>query len=587
MRNLIVITALVLLPVVILSSLYYYNSINYIREQEIKTDIKYLSLAGQSIDTVLNDITYVISLLEFDSFMNEAIEGLIEDSGNISPTKYIYLNSVWGNTSRALMSKPYISSAYFYIDRNPQFVFTTQGISKTEDLTDKSWLDSYVGKPDDIFYWSELRKFSDTGHEDKNIISIFRKVPILSNIGEAKGVVVVNINQNYFDSLLSNIPDIENKKLYILDDRSNIIYQNSNDPYEMYVDVNQLSSFQEKEKTEIKKVGNNNFLISITQSGYYGWKYISVIPMDTLMDKLAYVKRISFQVMLVSLLISILLSFIYAYENYRPVKTLIEVISQHEQGKDISNINFKRNNEYKYIIYNVINNFIEKNEIKKKLTEEKLLQKETQLYALQSQINPHLLYNVLDTINWEAINLLGVDNNISKTIINLADNLRYITNQSNNLVSFAEDLKHLRNFSFIYETLYSGRIKFQFQINYEVMNYYTLKLLIQPLAENAVLHGLADLDKKGIVKIVIKKVNDTIRIKVVDNGCGIERDKLNQIRKNISSFDTPDSKSLGLKNVNHRINLHYGEDYGLKILSKQNWGTAVYMTIPAQLINNR
>ncbi|NLY18993.1 MAG: hypothetical protein GX045_08615 [Clostridiaceae bacterium] len=119
------------------------------------------------------------------------------------------------------------------------------------------------------------------------------------------------------------------------------------------------------------------------------------------------------------------------------------------------------------------------------------------------------------------------------------------------------------------------------------MNYYTMKLLIQPLAENAVLHGLADLDNIGIVKIVIKKVNDTIRIKVVDNGCGIERDKLNQIRKNISSFDTPDSKSLGLKNVNHRINLHYGEDYGLKILSKQNWGTAVYMTIPAQLINNR
>lgn len=83
------------------------------------------------------------------------------------------------------------------------------------------------------------------------------------------------------------------------------------------------------------------------------------------MSNLTFVKRISFQVILVSLLISIFLSFIYAFENYRPVKTLIEVIYQHEQVKDISNINFRRNNEYKYIIYNVINNFIEKNEIKK------------------------------------------------------------------------------------------------------------------------------------------------------------------------------------------------------------------------------
>ena len=93
-QNLIIITFLVLLPVVILSSLYYYNSINYIREQEIQNDTKFLSLAGQSFDTVLNDITYAVSLLEFDIFFNEALEGLIEDSGNISPTKYIYLNSV-------------------------------------------------------------------------------------------------------------------------------------------------------------------------------------------------------------------------------------------------------------------------------------------------------------------------------------------------------------------------------------------------------------------------------------------------------------------------------------------------------------
>jgi len=583
-QNLIIITVLVLLPVAILSTLYYYNSFNYVREQEIQTDTKYLSLAGQSIDTVLNDITYVVSLLEFDSFMNEALEGLIEESGNISPTKYIYLNSVWDNTSRALMAKPYISSAYFYVDNNPQFVFTTQGIRRTADLDDTSWLTSYKSKADDIFYWTEQRNLTGSNTAgDKDIISIFRQVPIFHNTSETKGVVVVNINSNYFNSLISKIPNIESKKIYILDDKSNIIYQNNADPYEMYLDSSLL---QEKEFSEVKKIGNDSYLVAATQSAYYGWRYISVIPMSALLSKLTFIKKISIQVILISLLISIFLSVIYALENYKPVKTLTDVISQYEQGKDISKINFKRNNEYRYIIYNVINNFIEKNDIKKRLTEEKLLQKETQLYALQSQINPHLLYNILDTINWEAINLLGIDNNISKTIINLADNLRYITNHSNNMVSFAEDLKHLKNFSFIYENLYSGRIKFLFQINYEVMNHYTLKLLIQPLAENAVLHGLADLDKKGIVKIVVKKVFDTIKIKVVDNGRGIEKEKLRDIQRNILSLDTSDSNNLGLKNVHHRINLHYGDSYGLKILSKKNWGTAVYITIPAQLIIN-
>ena len=584
-QNLIIITFLVLLPVVILSSLYYYNSINYIREQEIQNDTKFLSLAGQSFDTVLNDITYAVSLLEFDIFFNEALEGLIEDSGNISPTKYIYLNSVWENTSRALMAKPYISSAYFYVNNNPQFVFTTQGIRKIEDLDDTSWLDSYVSKTDNVFYWTEIRKlFNNNQDSNKEIISIFRKVPVFHTIGETKGVVVVNINQNYFDLLISNIPNIENKKLYILDDKSNMIYRNSTDPYELYIDETQLGLLQGKESAEVKKIGEESFLVSTTQSGYYGWRYISVIPMSTLMSKLTFIRKASVQVLFISLLIGIFLSVIYTLENYRSVKTLTDVISQYEQGKDISQINFKRNNEYKYIIYNVINNFIEKNEIEKVLTEEKLLQKETQLYALQSQINPHLLYNILDTINWEAINLLGIDNNISKIILNLADNLRYITNHSNNMVSFAEDLKHLKSYSFIYESLYSGRIKFLFQISYEVLNFKTLKLLIQPLVENAVVHGLADLDKKGVVKISVKKVIDVIRIKVVDNGCGISRNKLNDIRKHISRIDASDPSSLGLKNVHHRIKLHYGDNYGLNIRSKRNWGTAVYLTIPTQSV---
>lgn len=581
-QNLTLITLLVLLPVVILSILYYYNARNFVREQEIQNDIKYLSLAGQSFDTILNDITYVVSLLEFDNFLNDALEGLVEDNGNISPTKYIYLNSVWENTARALMAKPYISSAYFYVNKNPQFVFTTEGIRKINSLNDTSWLDSYNSKTDDVNYWTELRKLHPNNHNSMDeVISLFRKVPIFHTPGETKGVVVVNIDQKYFDLLVSNIPNITNKKLFILDDKSNIIYRNCNDPYELYLDGYELGILREKESSEVKKIGNENYLVSTTQSSYYDWIYISVIPMSALLSKLTFIKEISFYVLIMSLLISIFLSVIYTLENYKPVKTLIDVISQYSQGKDISKIRFRKNNEYKYIIYNVINNFIEKSKIEKKLAEEKLLQKETQLYALQSQINPHFLYNILETINWEAIDQLGKDNNISVTILYLADNLRYITNQYDNLVSFHEDLNHLKGYTFIYQKLYTGRVNFTFQIDEKVLNLCTLKLLIQPLVENAVIHGLVNVNKKGQIKIAAKELNGLVHLKVVDNGCGIHKDKLGKINLDISNMNTTSSYNLGLRSVHHRIKLHFGDKYGIKIRSKENWGTAIYIAIPA------
>ena len=189
LKNFSWIMCLILIPVILLNIYYALYWTNYIRQQEFEKDTKFLSITGQVIDTVLNDVIQVISLVEFDQLLNDAVGGLINEDGNISPSKFMYLDTVWGNISRSLMAKPYIRSTYLYLE-DQKFVFTTEGIRNLQDMTDTSWLDSYQKQSKDIYYWTEVRTVS-TPEVDSNkfeTMTLFRRVPFLQGIGQGKGI---------------------------------------------------------------------------------------------------------------------------------------------------------------------------------------------------------------------------------------------------------------------------------------------------------------------------------------------------------------------------------------------------------------
>lgn len=582
-KNLILMVLLILMPVILLNAYNFVYWSRYIKSDEIEKDTKFLSLAGQAFDTVLNDITQVVSLLEFDQLLISAMDGLVESDGQLSPSKFMYMNSVWDNTSRTLMAKPYIRSAYFYIEKAGNFVFTTEGIQNMQNIRDKSWLQSYHTQAKDIVYWTEVRKVelpSDQGSgSSMEVVSLFRKFPFLQGQEQSSGVVVINLESKYFDSLVSNIPGIQYKKVYILDDKYSAIYKNSPNPFDTYIDRDSLPELKESSNM-IKKVNSEDYLISAVQSKSFDWIYISIIPTKSLLKKLDSMTGINTVICILSLIISIVLSIFYTFKNYRPVKTMVNIISQYNNGKDISSYASGKEDEYGYIIYNMIKAFIDKNEIQKKLTEEKLLQNETRLYALQSQINPHFLYNTLETLNWEAINLLGRDNSISKILLHLAANLRYVTNYSNHLVTVEEDISHLTSYVYIHELINQGRLKILFDIDPRTTSCKTLRLLVQPIVENALIHGLSNIEEGGKVKITVKPHNDTLCIKVVDNGSGISKPVLNNLRQRFDNSSVLESKSLGLNNINQRIRIKFGTQYGVHIRSKRNLGTAVYISLP-------
>ena len=219
-----------------------------------------------------------------------------------------------------------------------------------------------------------------------------------------------------------------------------------------------------------------------------------------------------------------------------------------------------------------------------------ILKREAELKALQSQINPHFLYNTLDSIRGQAV-VEGVPN-IANTVEALATMFRYSISKKGYWVTLEEDLKAVENYMQIQQQCFKNKFIFKIEIennNSNLLEYKVPRLTLQPIVENAIYHGLEMKIGKGRIIIRISETQSRLIIKVSDDGLGIEEQKLreiNQIIQNSKSDRTNISKyGIALGNVNERIRLSFGEDYGIILYSTLNIGTDVEIIIPKLVYN--
>ena len=203
-----------------------------------------------------------------------------------------------------------------------------------------------------------------------------------------------------------------------------------------------------------------------------------------------------------------------------------------------------------------LRNLIDKNrELVREVYEEQVAEKEAKLMALQMQINPHFLYNTLDTINWMALERKEVE--ISEMVNLLARFYRLSIDRGADVVSIADEIEHVRVFLSICQKRYEGLLKTEFDISEEILEYKTVKLILQPLAENAVSHGISHTKlQSGIVTVAGRMKNDHIEIAVMDNGVGMNRDNYEKIRSDPQS-------GFAIKNVDERVKMFCGRNFGL------------------------
>lgn len=461
----------------------------------------------------------------------------------------------------------YLDSIYVYSEKTG-LLMDTQQLHQLEDYEDQGWYDEYQSCKDSKAFIFSRKKY-DTYPV---LITLIR--PVVLTDFDKIGCVVINLSVDEINKTINDVSKMSSFNFLVYNKENRILLSR---------DINQINSnlfeltgldsnFTEKENIGNLSIGSDDFFYTQVSSNYFDLYYLSMIEqarVDAIANHpLHFIVLVTFLILLFGIIIALYISFY----TYKPVyQTMSQLFTSHTNDENI------KQNELSYIM-NVIEQYQNEN---LRLTEEHeynaLLLNQSQLYALQAQINPHFLNNVFESINWTAIEELGEDNKISDIIYTLSALFDISLDSEHYLIPIEQELRHVNLYIDLMKLNYD--LDFTWDIEKDIINCKILKFTLQPIIENALLHGVLPKRCNAIISVTGRFHEDGILITVSDNGIGMEPAVLADLQHNLQS-DNLQSRHIGIHNVNKRIKLVFGERYGLSLISKKNEGTTVNIFIP-------
>lgn len=435
--------------------------------------------------------------------------------------------------------------------------------------------------------WTSTRRNNNNAATYTYVLTLSRaiKAPLT---GKNIGVIEIGIKEFAIADTYSYIDLGPTGFVFIVDAKGNVVshlQKNKLTKPAAYSFINRiLTQSEDRERTFPATFEGESVLVSYSVSDVTGWYMISVVPYNYLMNRIQEVGKLTFVVGLAILFISIIISFLISYSISKPVEKLGKAMKKVEDGDLSVNVHFKNKNEIESLgeSFNKMINKI--NTLIKKVYEAEITQKEAEINALQSQINPHFLYNTLALIDGIA------SMNGEKEICMISQSLGEIFRYSISGTKFAtidEELKMVKLFLSIHEFRHQNRFSGMVFVDERIKESIITKLLIEPIVENAIIHGIEKKRGEVYVNVYVKPEDNDILIIVEDNGIGMDNNELENLRQNVEStasmFRHSNQKRryhIGLGNVNRRIKLYYGEEYGINLISKAGEGTTVTVRIP-------
>lgn len=305
------------------------------------------------------------------------------------------------------------------------------------------------------------------------------------------------------------------------------------------------------------------------------WILVSTVPLDNIFESMnSFLRSFVAAAILILILTMILFALYTNYVTY-PIRDLAEKISNttSEPFNEIE-YRFKSKDEVS-VLYESFNKMIRHiNDLFAKVRMANYAEKEAELKALQAQINPHFIYNILDSINWLAVKHKAYD--IQQMVLDLATMLRFSLNNGQNIIFVKDELEQVRSYIKLQQIRYPNMFKVTYNIDERILSFRIIKLLLQPLVENAIVHGFDQIDYCGIILIDGFLKKDNIILRISNNGNMVDLEK---IQKYLNYTPDEQVSSYGLKNVNDRLKNLYGDEYGIKFSIENNY-TVATITIP-------
>lgn len=449
------------------------------------------------------------------------------------------------------------------------------------DVTGQEWFVRAVDKMENIHFSTPhvQNLFDDTSFRYYWVISLSQAVELTSNGNSTLGVLLVDMNYSSIEQLLDKVNrDNVSEYVYLMDRNGEIIYHPKQKLiYANLCQENNLVAADYDDGSRQEEFQGEKRLITVKTISYTGWKIVSVIPMSAFDMGLSGTRMFVIMFVSLSMLMIIILNQLVSARIAMPLQKLNASVREWEAGNMSPDIYIGGSMEVEHLGRTLQSTVDQIHQLMHDILVEQEEKRKSELDALQSQINPHFLYNTLDSIVWMIEG--GRYEDAVFMITQLASLFRISLSRGKTIISMENEIKHARNYMNIQKIRYKNIFSIDFSIEDEILNCCTVKLVIQPLLENAIYYGVECMDGDGEIRVVGYRKEDDVYVEIRDNGMGMTKETVdalltenNRIRKKGSG--------VGLINVHNRIRLRFGNAYGLEIESQPDEGTTVRIHLP-------
>ncbi len=416
------------------------------------------------------------------------------------------------------------------------------------------------------------------------VVSLSRSVELTYFGNVRNGVLLVDMNYSGIERMFEKVNDGGVGYVYLCDPEGKIIYHPMQKAiYADLIKENNLEHAKNGDGAFSERFDGQERDVVVKTVGYTGWKIISVTPVSELALDMGQMRNYLFMVAIVILILIIFGNYIISYVVTDPIRKLEESIAYLEEGvvnEDSMNeddIFIGGSQEIRHLGRTIKSMIRQMKKLTDDMVREQKAKRKSELDALQSQINPHFLYNTLDSVVWmiegerykDAISMVTA----------LAQLFRISLSKGNNIITIRDEMIHARNYLNIQKVRYKNKFTADIDIDPEIENCATIKLIVQPLLENAIYYGVEHMDGEGEIKVRGYEKDGDIYISVSDNGMGIPEDTLATLLTD-KARSRGKGSGIGLWNVNQRIQIYFKGDYGLMIESELDEGTTVTIHLP-------
>ena len=522
-----------------------------------------LSGIDSSLELSLNNI-----MLQNRQFANNPYTVLslkrIFDGDELEYRDTLNLRTIKATIKSTILTYSYISSVYLYLDGYDRFLSSDDGIEKI-DASANEWFLCYEQMPSDTDTFLFVP-------EDKKQLIVFQRLLM------QKGVVVMNIDLDQYYALMEkSIGESSGALLFFNNDGQLLFTRQDKFDAASAIDLSKIPA--EGKRGEWLDIGGSKYLSQQIMNSIYKVRIVSLMPIDYLFGRIAVVMPYLFIMIIVAVFSILLMAYYTTKKNFSYIENIIDILEKAEKGELPDKSDETIEDEYDAILSNVIDLHLRTEMLNKQLDEKKTAKDIATLVALQTQINPHFMFNTLQQIRINAMQeTVNKDTSATaKMTENLADILKYALSDPLKPITLREEIDYLKKYVEIQKQRFGDAFIIYYEIDDDLEDFKVFRLMLQPIIENSISHGIRPSGKKGYIKLKVFKRNGNVIFRVFDTGIGMDKEELSRLNDQIKSQNY---YNVGLSNVNNRLLLYFGENSALNIVSRPQRGTVVEFAIP-------